>query len=63
MELKLKELRTGRFLTQRELARQAGISQVTIVRLEQGKQEPTFSTIRKLAAALGVEPSELVVRE
>ena len=59
----LKELREARFITQRELAARAGVTQATIVRLEQGRHWPTFTTIRKLAAALGVEPAELVVRE
>jgi len=32
---------------------------VTINRLENDKQKPSFKTIRKLAAALGVEPGEI----
>ena len=63
MQIRLKELREGRFLSQRDLAEKAGVNAVTIARLEGGKQEPTFRTIRKLAAALGVEPGELVARE
>ena len=63
MKLRLKELREGQFLTQRKLAQRAGLTHATIVRLEQGSQTPTFQTIRKLAAALEIEPRELVIPE
>jgi transcriptional regulator with XRE-family HTH domain len=58
--VRLKELREARFLTQRELAEKAGVALATITRVELGQVVPNFSTIRKLAAALGVEPQELV---
>jgi DNA-binding XRE family transcriptional regulator len=57
---KLKRLREDRVLSQRELARMAGLTHVTIWRLENGFTEAHAQTIRKLAAALGVEPQELV---
>ncbi len=57
---RLKTLRQRAFLTQRELAQRAGLSEVTVNRLEQGKQTARISTIRKLAAALGVLPEDLV---
>ncbi|HLF08389.1 MAG TPA: helix-turn-helix transcriptional regulator [Dehalococcoidia bacterium] len=56
----MKILRQRAFLTQRELAQRAGLSEVTVNRLEQGKQTARISTIRKLASALGVVPEELV---
>jgi len=59
MDIKLKQLRESRFMTQRELAVKAKVGVCTIVRIEKGQQVPTFKTIRKLAAALNVEPSEL----
>jgi transcriptional regulator with XRE-family HTH domain len=58
---KLRELRRLRVLTLRELEEKSGISYNTIWRLENGYREARPSTIRKLAAALGVEASELVV--
>jgi transcriptional regulator with XRE-family HTH domain len=58
---KLRELRRLRVLTLRELEEESGISYNTIWRLENGYREARPSTIRKLAAALGVEASELVV--
>ena len=60
MRLKLREVREAKFVTQVELAKKAGVSETTIVRLEAGTHRPRISTIRKLAKALGVEPSELV---
>lgn len=57
---KLKRLRQENVLSQRELARMAGLTQMTIWRLENGFTEAHPQTIRKLAGALGVEPKELV---
>ncbi len=50
-------------MRQEQLAKTAGISHRTLVNIETNKvTEPHFSTILKLAKALGVEPSELVGR-
>lgn len=56
---RLREIRISRFLTQAELAEAAGIHVDQVGRIERDEVEPRLSTIRKLAAALGVEPSEL----
>ncbi len=56
----LKRVRTLRALTQVELAEKAGITPSTVVLIERNKSEPHMSTIRKLARALDVDPSELV---
>jgi transcriptional regulator with XRE-family HTH domain len=58
---RLKELRTLRALTLRELGHQSGVSYATIWRLENGHKEARPSTIRKLAHALGVDTAELVI--
>ncbi len=60
---KLRSLREDRVLSQRELARMAGLAQGTVWRLENGFPEAHPLTIRKLAAALGIEPRELVRSE
>jgi transcriptional regulator with XRE-family HTH domain len=60
---KLRRLREDMVLSQRELARMAGLAQGTIWRLENGFSEAHPSTIRKLAEALGAEPRDLVRRE
>src|SRR3712207_5750482 len=57
---KLKRLREDRVLSQRELARMAGLTHVTVWRLENGFTEAHAQTIRKIANVLGVEPRELV---
>ena len=58
--VKLKRLREDRVLSQRELARMASLTHVTVWRLENGYTEAHAQTIRKLAEVLGVEPRELV---
>lgn len=57
---RLKELRRERVLSLRELGQKSGISYNTIWRIEDGRQGAHPRTIRKLADALEVEPSELV---
>jgi DNA-binding XRE family transcriptional regulator len=56
----VKAARRKRFMTQAQLAKAAGISQRTLVNIETNKVEPHFSTILKLADALGIDPSKLV---
>ena len=58
---RLRGLRQLRVLTLRELEEESGVSYNTIWRLENGYRQARPSTIRKLAAALGVAPAELVV--
>ena len=57
---KVKRLRKERVLTIRELADEAGVSKTTISNIENGQSEAYPSTIRKLARAFDVTPSELV---
>jgi transcriptional regulator with XRE-family HTH domain len=57
---RLKTLRIRRALTQQELAERAGISSNALNRIELNKAEPHMSTLRKLAKALDVDPTELV---
>ena len=60
---RLKELRRERVLSLRELEERSGVSYNTIWRLEDGRQGAHPRTLRKLAAALGVEPYELTQGE
>lgn len=56
----LRRLRTDRVLTQAALAQAAGITPTTVSRLERGAgPRPSFTTVRKLAQALKVEPQVL----
>lgn len=57
--VKLKELRESHFITQAELAELIGVARVTITRLESGQKKARFSTIRKLAKILKVEPKDI----
>ena len=57
---RLRELRKEQVLSLRELEEKSGVSYNTIWRIEVGRQGAQQRTIRKLAAALGVEPVELI---
>lgn len=56
---RLKELREEAILTVHELAERSGVSEDTITKIENGHRAARPSTIRKLAAALDIEPREL----
>ena len=55
----LREVRLRQLLSQRELAKRAGVVQRTIVEAEAGRQVPRPATMRKLSEALGVAPEEV----
>ena len=57
--IRLRELRLRAAMTQLELAERAGIARTTIVRLEQGDPNVLPTTLRKLARALRVKPTDL----
>ena len=62
--VKLKELRERQVLSLSELEARSGVDRQIIWRIESGYQTGAHQkTIRKLAAALGVEPYELVKSE
>ena len=59
--MKLKALRTARGLTQVELAKKMKMKQAYIAQLESGAEDnPTLTTLRRLAKALKVSVAELV---
>ena len=58
--MKLKRLREERVLSQRELARMAGLTHQTVWRYENGSTNAYPRTIRKIAGVLGVQPKDLV---
>ncbi|WP_410495110.1 helix-turn-helix domain-containing protein [Cellulosilyticum sp. ST5] len=43
-------------LTQKELAKRAGLSEITIRKYEKGERKPKIEQLRKIAKALGQEP-------
>src|SRR5215212_5698970 len=60
---RLKAVREDQGWSQRDLAARSGVAQNTISQLERGERKAMPSTVRKLAEALGVEPSVLLVDE
>lgn len=57
--MNLKFLREARGLSQYRLAKDSGVSQADIWRIENDKQKPGIETLRRLAVALGVTLDEL----
>lgn len=57
---KIRQLRYRKRFTQQKLAQEAGLSVTQVSRIEKGVHTPRFSTIDRLAEALGVDPDELV---
>jgi len=51
---RLKQLREAAGLTQEGLARAAGLSTSAVARIEQRGKDPAWSTVQRLARALGV---------
>ena len=59
----LRRMRAEKFMTREELAELTGLHRDHIGRIERNEVEPRIPTIRGLAEALGVDPSELVDHE
>lgn len=57
---RIKAAREQAVYGQAELARAAGITPNALWQIEKGLREPRPATIRKIAAALNLEPSRLV---
>jgi transcriptional regulator with XRE-family HTH domain len=55
----IRQLREKRNETQVSLAEQAGMAVPTISHIEAGHANPTWATVRDIAAALGVSITEL----
>jgi transcriptional regulator with XRE-family HTH domain len=60
MAMRLKTLRKARGVSQEALAKRAGISRTYLARLETARQDPTLSTLEKLAKALKVPIEKLL---
>ena len=56
----IKRIRTAKNLSQKEVALSLDMDQAQFSRIENGKTDPAFSTIEKVAQALGVGLAELV---
>jgi transcriptional regulator with XRE-family HTH domain len=58
----LREQRISRQLSQEDLALAADVDRTFVSQMERGIRQPTITTLMKLAGALGIQPSTLVVR-
>lgn len=63
MGVLLRYWRERRGLSLHGLAERAGVSYVTIARIEGGRMSPTVATLEKLAKALGITPRDFFPRE
>jgi transcriptional regulator with XRE-family HTH domain len=61
--MQLRKLRERRALSLRELSALSGVNYNSIWRIEVGRTGAKPRTVRRLAAALGVEPHELMKGE
>jgi predicted transcriptional regulator len=55
---KLRDIRRSRGLTQQQLAKQAGVSQSLIARIEKGQLDPAYSKATKIISALRQETTK-----
>lgn len=60
--LVLKELRQASGLSQEELAFKAGLHRTYISQLERGEKSPSLKTLQRLAKALGIKPSDILLK-
>jgi transcriptional regulator with XRE-family HTH domain len=58
----LREQRISRDLSQEELALAADVDRTFVSQMERGIRQPTITTLIKLAGALGIQPSTLIIR-
>ena len=59
----LKAIRTQKGLSQGALAKLANMSQTFLSNVENGKSDPSLSTLKRLAGALDVSVSDLIKDE
>ena len=57
---RIKEIRKANGLTQKELSEKLGTSQQNLAQYENGKRQPKFETLRRIAKALDVGLDEFM---
>lgn len=60
--VRLRELRTQRHLTSKDLAARAGISPQSLSRIENGHHDVVFSTLQRILAAMGCRLQDLATK-
>jgi transcriptional regulator with XRE-family HTH domain len=58
--LRLRKLRSGKGISQEELADRCGLHRTFIGRIERGESNITLTTLHKVAVGLGVRASALI---
>lgn len=61
--MRIKEIREKKNISQRALARKAEMSQTFLSNVENGKSDPSLSTLKRLAEALKTKVSKLIEDE
>lgn len=56
----LKRIRLAKKLSQGDLSKSLGVDRAYISNIENGRMNPTLSTLEKIARALGISSSELL---
>ncbi len=56
----MRKIRTRKKMSQGDICRALGVDRAYISNIESGNQNPTLSTIEKIAKALGVKIDELL---
>jgi len=56
----LRQIRTQKGMTQGDIVRALGVSRSFVSNIENGKTNPTLSTIKRIADALGVSVDRLL---
>lgn len=57
--MKLHDWRRQKLMTMRDVAKIAGCGASTVYSIEAGTRTPSFTTIRKISAAMDVAPQEI----
>jgi transcriptional regulator with XRE-family HTH domain len=60
LHVQLRQIREGKGVSLRALAKLSGVGLATLSRLEAGQFDPRLNTLRRLALALGVTVTELI---
>jgi transcriptional regulator with XRE-family HTH domain len=55
--------RHAAYLSQKQLAEQAGLSKYTVMSIEKGRYRASYRTIRAIAEALHITPRQLIEEE